>query len=232
MNLEKGLTKVLLSLKNAEQEFAKINLTQSVAELNKLKTQNIQTIQSLLKKTKLTEEQLSKLYIEQKLNLYQGDDINLQSLKSTYELVTLLKANNHAIDTTIKTIQTLNPKLQELLNTLKSAISQLDNGSKQLTNGITKLQAGINDLYNGSITLNNGTNTLAKGASDLSKGATALNKQGIQKLNNYVQILKNYSNKLEALIKLSEEYSGFTSNNSNQTTFISVIKGAKINYKK
>ena len=223
ITLEKGLKQITTSLSNAQKEMQKINIETSLQDLTKLKTQNTSTINALIKKTGMKETELASLYQQKKLQTYQGKDEKLLALKSTYEMITLLKANNTAIDTTITTLKTLNTKLNALMTTLNQALLSAEKGSNALSNGLTDLTKGINTLYQGANQLNTGMNTLHQGTQALSKGATALNKQGINKLNNYVKTLKNYSNKLEALTKLSESYPGFTANNCNETYFISIV---------
>ena len=177
-------------------------------------------------------EELTNLYTQNNLVNYTGDNQTLLSIKSTYELIYLLQMNNEAINTTITTLKGLNEKVNALLPTLKNALQQSATGANKLSNGLKELQSGINKLYNGGVSLEKGTTQLYQGANTLNKGANEFNSKGINKLNNYVKTLHNYSNKLEALIKLSEDYKGFTSNNSNSTNFIGVIKPAKITYKK
>lgn len=230
--LDNGLNQIISSLKNANSELANTNLESSLKDLSTLKTQNTNTINTLIKKTGMSETELANMYQKYNLQTYNGTDQNLIAIKSSFEMVSLLKANNQAIDTTISTLKNLSGKLSTLLNTLNQALASAENGAKQLNNGLNELKKGISNLYNGSVTLNNGTEQLYIGATKLSKGASEFNKLGIQKLNRYVNTLKIYSNKIEALTNLCEEYKGFTSNNSDNTNFISVVKSAKISYKR
>lgn len=232
ITLDNGLTTIITSLQNAKKELSNTNLEKSLTSLTTLKTQNTNTINILIKKSGMSETQLANLYVQNKLSEYQGTEEQLLNIKSTYEMILLLKANNTAIDSTIATLKDLTSKLETLLTSLNQALTSAETGAKQLSNGLTKLKTGINTIYNGAITLNNGTSKLYQGASSLSSGATTFNKQGIVKLSGYVNTLKNYSNKLEALTKLSEDYKGFTSTNSKSTNFISVVKSSKITYQR
>ncbi|MCI8575424.1 MAG: hypothetical protein HFI09_03040 [Bacilli bacterium] len=231
-SLDNGLKQILSSLNNAEKELSKMNLTESLTQLTTLKKQNSNTINLLTTKTGMSFESLANFYIQNNLANYNGNDETLKSLKSAYELAYLLQMNNQAIDTTIESLKNINTQLSTLMTTLKKAITSASNGASTLSSGLNELKNGINKIYNGAITLNNGVNELNKGANSLSKGASAFNKQGINKLNNYVKTVKNYTNKLEALLTLSEDYKGFASKNTNTVNFVSTVKSGKINYKR
>lgn len=232
ISLDNGLKQIIVSLESAEKELNATNINESLKSLSTLKTQNSNTIQLLLKKTNMNIDTLTQLYTQNNLANYQGSDETMLNVKSTYELIYLLQMNNKAIDTTLTTLKEMSEKLNTLVTSLKTALKTAQTGSNQLANGLTELKNGINKLYNGSISLDNGAKELNKGANTLSKGASEFNKLGINKLNNYVKTIKNYTNKMEALINLSEDYKGFTSNNSNNTNFVSTIKSAKITYKR
>lgn len=231
-SLDNGLTQIITSLNVAQKELSKVNIESSLKDLTTLKNQNTNTYLALIKKTGMDQTTLANTYKQYDLQNYKGTDEKLQALKSTYELGMLLQANNTAIDTTITTLKDLSTKLNTLLNTLNNALKSAQTGSTQINNGLNELKNGMNKLYNGATTLNKGTKTLQNGADQLSNGASALNKQGIQKLNHYVNTLKNYSDKTEALLELSENYKGFTSQNSNKINFISIVKSQKIVYKR
>ncbi len=231
-SLEQGLTQIVSSLQGAKKELSNLNLESSLKDLKTLKTQNLNTINVLIQKTQMTEEQLGTTYTQYNLKEYKGTDQNLLNVKSTYELILLLKANNTAIDSTITNLNNLSKKLNTLLNTLEQALTSAKTGATKLNSGLVQLKNGINTLYLGSVKLNDGTRELQNGAKTLSNGASEFNKQGIQKLNHYVNTIKNYTNKIEALLKLSEEYRGFTSENSDNVNFISIVKSAKITYKR
>ena len=85
-------------------------------------------------------------------------------------------------------------------------------------------ESGIEELYQGSVTLVSGANSLYDGTSTLRNGISTYNNEGIKVLSSYSTKAKTYPNKLEALTKLTDEYKGFASNNTNTTTFVSVIK--------
>lgn len=106
------------------------------------------------------------------------------------------------------------------LNELKQGSSVLRNGTSELYNGIYELNQGMKELNNGIITLNDGTKKLNNGVKEF-------NNKGISTLYNYSLNIKDYSNKVEALINLSNGYNGYTSKLSDSTLFISMVKSAK-----
>lgn len=230
--LDNGLNQILLSLENAKKELSSTNLNKSLNDLSTLKSQNTNTYLALIRKTGLDETTLANTYAQYNLKSYQGSDEKLLMIKTTYEMCMLLTANNQAIDSSISTLKSLLEKLNTLLSTLNSAIKNAETGSNQLSNGLNTLKQATTKIHNGSNTLYNGTKNLYNGTKDLSNGTTQLNKQGINQLTNYANRLKNYTDKTEALINLSNAYKGFTSNNSDNTNFISVVKPAKITYQR
>ena len=79
-------------------------------------------------------------------------------------------------------------------------------------------------LSNNMNKLENGSNKINQGANKLTQGINMFNKQGINRLTNYSELIKIYSSKAEALLDLSKNYKGFTSNNSDETIFIAKVK--------
>lgn len=77
------------------------------------------------------------------------------------------------------------------------------------------------------LTLNNGLEKLYNGSTELNTGINTFNNQGIKKLSSYTKTIKTYTSKIEALVKLSKEYKGFTTNNSDETIFINKVKSEK-----
>ena len=142
------------------------------------------------------------------------------------------QTNNEAINATITNLKKINNQLDSLIINLKAAITTTSKGATTLSNGLNELKNGLNKIHNGAISLNNGATELNKGANSLKDGASEFNKQGINKLNMYVKTVKNYTNKLKAMLALSENYKGFTSQNSNSTNFISTVKSTKITYQR
>lgn len=231
-SLDNGINSILSALSNSKNELTNSDLTNSLKNLSTLKNQNQSTINSLIQKSGMSENQLQTTYTQYNLKEYNQNDPSLLNVKTTYELILLLKTNNQAIDSTIKTMNQTNEKITQIINTLEKNLTSLSSGSKKINNGLSELKLGINTLYTGANYLNIGTKQLQNGANSLSQGTSEFNRQGIKKLNSYVSTLKNYNDKLEALQNLSDEYKGFVSSNSNDINFISIVKSAKITYKK
>lgn len=229
VTLVNGLKEVLKSLKAVKEELSKVD-TSSFSSLETLKNQNANAVKSLLASTGMSETDLKTAYDTYQLKSYKGTDANLLALKNAYELIFLLNTNTSALTKTESTIGTLQEKLNTLVTSLDSAISKLEAGSLKLSSSISELKVGVDKIYQGSITLNQGANALNTGAKTLCEGTSKFNKQGIGALKESAITLKNYSDKVEALTKLSEEYQGFGSNNSNQTLFVSKVDSVKLQY--
>ena len=67
-------------------------------------------------------------------------------------------------------------------------------------------------------------NELASGLEKLNAGINKYNDEGIKELSKLSSKLENYKEKVAALVKLSENYKGYGSNNASKTTFVTVIK--------
>ena len=65
---------------------------------------------------------------------------------------------------------------------------------------------------------------LYEGVSQLDSGINKFNSEGITPLYNYSNIINNYKSTLEALKELSNNYQGFTSDNSSKVIFISKVE--------
>lgn len=102
---------------------------------------------------------------------------------------------------------------KENINKLVGGINSLYNGSKDLNSGLDRLYLGSNKLVDGSKMIEDGNKTL-------SEGINKLNKEGISKLTSLASQVGNYSNKFSNLSKLSKNYSGFASDNADNTIFI------------
>lgn len=223
ISLDNGLQEVLNALNEASTKLNSAFDTQILTQLKMLSAQNTKAIQTLLASTNKTEEELATIYQNYDLANTTPTNENLLAVKNTYELITLLKANNEALTKMLTTIDSLSKQLNTLVNTLTTALQQLESGATELSQGLTDLQKGINKIYAGAKELNKGTNAVKTGANTLSIGAETFNSQGIHTLSNYANKMQNYSNKLEALVNLSKDYHGFTSNNADNSIFIAKV---------
>ena len=83
------------------------------------------------------------------------------------------------------------------------------------------------DISSGADSLAVGSKTLDDGINTLGDGISKINKEGISPLYYYSNTITNYTGKLEAMAKLSTEYKGFASNNSDSTLFVYMLKSVK-----
>lgn len=108
----------------------------------------------------------------------------------------------------------------ETISMFKENIYKLVDGVNSLYEGSNKLNNGLQDLYKGSNQLVDGSKKIENGTKSLNEGLNKLNDEGISKLNELANKVSSYSSKLKVLTKLSKNYSGFASNNSDNTIFI------------
>lgn len=225
--INQGLTKVLTALEKAESTLNSNNTKEKTQQLSYLKAQNQNAINSLIKKTGFSYEQLASYYKQNNLANYNGEDEQLLAIKNAYELVYLLSQNNAAIDQTLETLSQTSKQINTMLTSLKTNLTKINDGSYSLNQGLTKLETGVNKLYNGSLTLTNGAKTLKQGTNTLANGMQKFNVQGINKLSKTAETLKNKKNIASELITLSNNYKGYTSNNKDESTFIYKLDALK-----
>lgn len=229
VKLDDGLKLTIKKLKSASEMLKNSDLEGSLANITLLKNKNTEIINKL----QIANSSIESIYTEYNLNIVDINTLpdNLQTVKKTYEsnigLIELLNKNNEAHDLTIQNLTSISSNINTLITELSNGLILLENGSNELSNGLTTLRKGVNELYLGMEELNSGINKLNQGTKKLSSGITEFNNKGINTLYNYSIKIKTYSNKAEALINLSKEYKGYTSNNSDNTLFISVVKSAK-----
>ncbi len=107
-----------------------------------------------------------------------------------------------------------------LIKSFNENILSLINGIENIHQGSKQLNKGINELYEGSNKLVDGSEKIEVGTQALNDGVKKLKEEGISKIVTLSNKLISYSNKVENLTKMSKNYSGFSSNNSNETIFI------------
>ena len=158
----------------------------------------------------------------------------LNELKAGLEAV---KSGSSQISGGLTTLKTGINKLYngsiELSNgasTLKNGVSTLSNGANNLKTGANSLSDGVNTLKNGASTLSNGAtelnvgaNSLVNGSKELASGIEKFNKEGINKLSSYSDKINDYNEIIKQLIKLSENYHGFSCNNATITNFVYIV---------
>ena len=108
----------------------------------------------------------------------------------------------------------------DVIAMFKENIYKLVGGVNSLYEGSGKLNSGLQELYNGSSKLVEGSKKLENGTSTLNEGLDKLNREGISKIVDLSNQVSNYSSKIKVLSELSKDYSGYASDNSNNTLFI------------
>ena len=221
-NIQTGVTKEQLEQAISEATSKK---TQYENKLNEVNTRIAQLEQlteltdeqkQLLETLKVTKTQLEQA-IEQITNGIteaQNNLINLPQIAAKItgadevikEILAGLLGTTNFNEDTIKIFN-------DQINSLVIGVNSLSTGSSSLTNGLEEIYNGSNKLVEGTSNLNNGTE-------ELNKGLARLNKEGINKLTNYGNTMLSYKNKLKSLISLSKNYTGYASDNVNNTTFI------------
>lgn len=234
-DLNGGVKQIIAAIDASSASLSDSNMQASLEKLSILKEKNTEAINKLTNTNSTLEEtyttyQLSEKTVEEimTLPLDKATIKNLITLKNTYEgnnnLIYLLSMNNSAIDTTSKTLMETASTVKTQLSNLRAGLVELENGSNTLYTSSSKITEGINALYQGTNTLMNGTSSLVSGTTTLKSGISTYNKEGISTLVNYANNIQGKTNKLKKLVDLSEQYKGFASNNTNSTTFVSVIK--------
>lgn len=229
LQLQEGTKKLNNTLTLLIQMLDAKDFPNKVLSLQTLKNTNEQIMQGLiLQSGKSTLENLQQYYVGNNLKEYQGQDNDKEKMlaKVCMEQYMLLSKNNEALTITITSLQELGSKLQDMKAYINQ-VSQLEQGTTTLSNGLHDLKTGVDKLYQGATRLVNGTTSLEQGTITLKDGIHSLNETGIHKLTGYVSTMKNYSDKGKALVELSKNYKGFASNNSTNTTFISLVKETK-----
>ena len=229
--LTDGVDEMLKALNDAKAMLDNKDIDGSLANLNTLKTTNEVTI------AKLTSQEVEMAYKNYGMNASETEDEmiarikeanssitdeqlkNLITVKSTYELKSLLVANNTAITNMITNLE----ELKELLNTLTTKIEEvkiMKTKVEYLSTSLNSVSTGLVKLSDASKSINEGISSLNAGMTKVYEGTSKLNEQGIKTLVSYTNKVVNYSGKLEKLISLSKSYNGYTSNNSDSTIFI------------
>lgn len=227
--LESGSVQISTGLKEMITKLQGVSVslnTGSISNLQVLIEKNNTAKDSLVAQTGMDYNSLMSYYQTNLVN-YVGTDQTLLTLKSTCELILLLDANNQAITQTLTIVTSIDHQIKNLLTTLTNTLAELEKGSQQISVGLMEVKTGLESLYTGSQELNNGTKSLKEGMNGLSIGIQKFNQEGIHTLTNSVKTLQNYSNKVEALINLSEDYHGYASNNADATILVYMIKSPK-----
>lgn len=192
-----GISEIQSQINSAQDEMIKSDLTAKLSELQGQK-QSLSSVLPLLE--------------NQKNAINSTKDALNGTLASITATIELLNQTNNSLDASINANNSLASLISGNNKVVDSSINTI-NSMRALTGGITELSNGVKKLNDGSVALQN--------------GITKFNNEGIHTLSNYSSKVKNYSNKVEALIDLSKNYKGFTSNNSTNTIFINKVESVK-----
>ena len=132
----------------------------------------------------------------------------------------LLNANNRALGSVV-------PLLSNNIDAVLTGLSELKAGASSLAAGVAQADVGVGKIYEGSKALVNGSNELKVGAGTLSTGTITFKEKGIDVLAATTDKLVTYSDRLEAIAKLSKDYRGFASKNSDETIFVAQVASSK-----
>lgn len=126
-----------------------------------------------------------------------------------------LTGSNQTIETILKSILKVDSMEQvpQAIDVFKENISKLTNGISDLNSGSYSLTTGLGLIGDGAKKLNDGT-------TELRDGIVKLNNDGISKLTGLTSKLNSYKEKTKNIIKISKEYSGYSSSNASETIFI------------
>lgn len=214
-----ALDEMIKSLNIAKDELSIQNGQSSLDNISKLKNMNTSTLNSLMvgiEAQGITEERLSQACSDStQTDPLLGDE--------HVRMACLLKMNNRTLDESIEIYKKTSAMLNAKLDALLSGLIELRSGTGNLDNGITSMSTGLNKIYIGSQNLSEGSQKLKIGATNLSGGTTMFREQGIEKIVDLANSVKAYSDRAKALKKFSQSYDGYSSNNADETVFVSMI---------
>ena len=234
-----GLKQILAELQKASGSLTSKETQDKVNQIKTLMATNTKTIENLtagnqkLKEAYETAGLKDITYVE-----LAKKDLKLYDVKYQYEntystnesLITLLTTNNGALSSTLETMDATTKKINDMLTTLTTALTEASNGADTLKDGTSLLTEGVNVLNTKMKELSAGTTTLKDGMTTLDSGIKTFNKEGINTLSSYTNNAKVVTNKVEALVELSEDYQIFTMKKDDtvaSTKFIQVLDGVK-----
>ena len=222
LHLDSSITG-LKTLSSANKETASIMIKQIASQLQTLGVIQINDM-----------DDFNEVY--QAVNLFynnniQGVDVSnlsaaIISVKTNYELVNLLLLNSNTMNDMVSSLGDIKT-LKDSVPMIEGVLEQLTSGTDTLSNGLLQLEEGVKALSSGADSLAVGSKTLDDGINTLGDGISKINKEGINPLYYYSNTITNYTGKLEAMAKLSTEYKGFASNNSDSTLFVYMLKSVK-----
>ena len=165
------------------------------------------------KAAQLEQLKATKIQLETALSILPNQKTALVGTKTSIEgTITLLKTTKQSLLTSIEANKGLIQLIGGNNQVVESSLNTIDS-MRTLTSAMNQLNGGIQKLNVGATSLNN--------------GISKFNKEGINKLSAYSVKVNNYSSKAEALVKLSNNYKGYASNNTTETIFVNKVKSIK-----
>ncbi len=234
-----GLKQILAELQKASGSLTSKETQEKVKQIKTLMATNTKTIENLtLGNQKLKEAYETYGLKDMTYETLAKTNLELYNIKYQYEntysnnenLITLLTTNNGALASTLETMDATTKKINDMLTTLTTALTKASTGADTLKDGTSLLTEGVNVLNSKMKELSAGTTTLKDGMTTLDSGIKTFNKEGINTLSSYTNNAKVVTNKVEALVELSENYQIFTMKKDDteaSTKFIQVLDGVK-----
>ena len=130
----------------------------------------------------------------------------------------------------METLQTSSHTISSLVDTLNGYLMKLEEGANRLSNGTNALKEGVFLLNSKMNELTNGASALKNGMTTLDNGIVSFNKEGIQTLTGINVKISGLSSKMEALMKLGDNYQTVSLSQKGveeNTKFILVVDGVK-----
>ncbi len=244
ISIDTGLTQIIEQLTAVKGLLANLENQDKLNQLNALIGQNEQTILTLQTKNSelksrydtyqlgnISYDELLASDLENKLVLYQIKYNFENGYNDTEKLISLLTADNAALKKTVDTINQSSVIITMLLDSLNGYLSKLEQGANQLSSGLIALKEGVTLLNSKMGELSSGTVSLKDGMTTLNNGIETFNREGIGTLTAVTTKAKQMSGKVEALIRLGEDYQTFSLNNGNaaaNTKFVLMVDGVKM----
>lgn len=236
VELDNGISYLLKTITEAKKELSKLNSSEAANTLSSATMQALALTQGtpigdLINENVNSLTVMKNTWTTITTTISKNKEM-IKTLSSTEELkeqnksiIALLEHYNKLLGATLPT--TLNSMLAEL----ETGVKSLKSGSTKIVNGTTTLYNGVDALAKNVPALSNGVNKLYLGSKSLNEGILKYNKDGITNISNLVNInVKSAQNRIEALVKLGENYQTFTMNNKanqGETKFVLTISGVK-----
>ena len=248
LNIDTGINEIITKLNESLNELNSSDNTKKINSLKLLMENNTNTINTLSSANSKLKEyydtyNLSSISYENIMNSNLANKMDLYNIKYNYEntyssnqeLIKLLTLNNEGINTSLKTFEETNAKINGMINTLNTYLIETEKGTNKLYSGLVELKQGM-ILYDTKMEeINNGLTSLNTGIASLNSGISEFNNEGINTITSYINELSNLTEKLEILTDYSNSYKSISITNDDvlgTTKFINVIDGVSVQEQK